>query len=261
MIDVLIPLKTRKNEQYELFKDCFKSYYQHLKHFDTRYIICDESDEIFFEQNNKFLCEFNINFEYVKNTGSTFYDTIASLIDNLKSKYFLFILDDVEIYDQKNILLPSIKALEQDENLIQIMLGGCELIKSNLNRINVNEALRQATIENITFNATEFNNDIIWSTQFNNRNLLCYEKYIFSYWNTIMRTDFFQERNSYIRIDERGPRTFHYYAENASFYIPDEIFARGYRVGWVNFEDYIYPHYRAGFGITKEILFNRIKKD
>jgi len=268
MINVLIPLKTENDNIYNSFKTCFESYYQHLKEFDVEYIICDDSDKKYKDLTHEFLVDHNINFRYVINQGNTFYDVISTLISNLKSKYFLFILDDVEVYDRKNIFTPAINAFEKDEKLIQVMIGCSALLKSMGHYPFCNQSINMtidvqqgiSSIENITFNAMKECNDVIWSTNLNNRDIFKYDAYTFSYWNTIMRSDAFKELNEHLKVDNRSSRTFHGYAQNCSFHTPNYIFEQDYKVGWLNFENYIYPHGRADSNVTKELLFDTTQK-
>lgn len=256
MIDVLIPLRINNDKRIDMFKICFESYYRYLKDLDVKYIVCDESIENYHKIIESYLNGFDINYRFINNKGKAFYDAISILINSVTSKYFLFIMDDVELYDKRDIIKPCIEILENRPDLLQIKLGFGSLLEN----ANKNIQGEKAFIGPVSFHSIDVKNEKIWITDIKPE-LFSIENYLFSYWNNIMRSDFFIDYDNIVMNNRSKGKSnsFHDYAHIASYFVPSDVYSHNYKVGWINFNSYVYPWYNAGFGNTREEWFNRTR--
>ena len=178
-ICALIPIKITSDLQFNLFKECFSSYLPILNKYDIQVKIADESSVLYMPLVKNFLEEQNINKEFIKGNGYT--DSIQVLIQSVKSKYFFFIVDDVELLTIKDFVEPSLKAFEKNNKLIQIKFGGgAAARKTKKQNLNLYKDYYRESVHG---------SDIVWI----NKIVENHEKYIFSHYNCILRTDIFQQ--------------------------------------------------------------------
>tara|TARA_R110000751_G_scaffold126540_6_gene228451 strand:+ start:1710 stop:2468 length:759 start_codon:yes stop_codon:yes gene_type:complete len=251
MITTLTPIRITDDKQFETFQRCFLTYHAQLKDLYVSYNICDDSNEEYHSKVDNFLAGLNITPTYIQNSGTNFYDVISSLISSVCTKYFLFIIDDVEIAPTK-IIKSAFYAMEEVPELVQVKLGHGTILQ-HPNQIIINSD--DASYCDIVFEPLKIDDDIIWITDIS-RELPSSEQYLFGCWNALMRAEFFKPYNEKIsQMKDQTSETFHDYAHNASFFIPDYVFDGGYKAGWINFKCYLYAWWRQGE--TPEEHFNQ----
>jgi hypothetical protein len=272
-INALLPLKITNHQQFISFKRCFMSYYNNVGHHDISYILCDDSIPLFRDEIQKFLNGLRLKYEYVRSEDCSFYEVVSKLIQAVSGDYFFFIIDDVELLD-KDFVAPAIEAMERDNNLSHIKIGGGYILEGDHNtnatyvkRINNDTVeleynINQRKTNPIYFNRMKVKDNSVWVTSYINsdeQDIRKYEPFVLGYWNDIMRADYFKDIDIKVSKMRKKDPTFHYYAENSSKSFKKELKDR--KVGYLNFANYLYAWGRWDYDIDhyKNNCRNEIK--
>jgi hypothetical protein len=243
MIDGLCLIRITNQNQFESFKKCFNSYHRYLEPHLGKYIVCDDSIQGWKAQTKTFLDSVGAVYEYINNDTQSqsnhMYLCVSDLIGAVKSKYFVFIVDDVELFPY-DVFTPSILALDNNADLLQVKIGGGKIL-NQLNRVGNKDYCRSLKWENM-----EYSDDTIYA-HLATGSMMKLEPYHVSVWNTVTRTSIMLDIDKRVRGFKGGRRsmTFHDYRENICQHHPDRMsMLADYKLGWLNLKDYLYPYGR-----------------
>lgn len=263
----------------ETFKKSLKSLYDILDKNNLGrplHLIRDDSS-----MNNKMevirsLEDVNANYKLIDGRKGAFF-SVGELIRNVKTPYFMFILDDVEFITTKDILSPIIEALDKDKDVIQIKYGGGFLTDSVINNTKTVKFVENNNISPYLNDQIYIKNKIdetntSWVTSLQSDKIV--GVFPLSYWNCLMRTDFFQKVDTKIEsifTESRPHKSWSDYCAytNYSINLSPQIsndgwpegfdFINNYKTAYLNFASYIYPHGRPGatFNETVDVFKKR----
>ena len=225
-ITALIPLKIKNDAQFRRFQACFTSYKFVVEKYKVVLNIADESNGYYSQQIRSFLRKYDVEKNFIKSNG--YVDAVQRLIQSVKNDYFFFIVDDVELLRQKDFIKPSIAAFRENGDLIQIKFGG-------------GLSARKSKVENLKmykdlYRPFQYQADVVWV----NKISLDRERYIFSHYNCVLKTEIFQ------KIDSRISAPIPSFDAYVLFLKENFLGELGeFTTGWLNWEDYLYVWERS----------------
>ena len=170
--------------------------------------------------------------------SSGYVDAVQKLIQSVENEYFFFIVDDVELLNHKDFITPSLGAFGKNENLIQIKFGGGHSARKTKKQ-------NLSIYENF-YRKSHHDQDIVWiNTIMKNQ-----EKYIFSHYNCILRSDVFKKVDK--EIVNHNIKNWDDYVLFLKANFLKEL--GHYETGWLNFEDYLYTWYRSEISKGEAIM-------
>ena len=263
----------------DTFKKSLKSFYDILDKNNLGrplHLIRDDSSTENKMEVIKSLEEVNANYKLIDGRKGAFF-SVGELIRNVKTPYFMFILDDVEFITTKDILTPMIESLDKDEDIIQILFGGGFLTDSRESNNQTINFTGEDTVTPYLNNQIYTRNKIddhntSWVTSLESDKIM--GVFPLSYWNCLMQTNFFQKIDDKIEsmFTESRPHSswsdycaYTNYSVNISPLIANEGWPKGfefineYKTAYLNFASYIYPHGRPGatFNENTEVFGKR----
>lgn len=233
-INVLVPLKIRSEKQYLLFKQCVQSY-EHL--FDKERIsfkVADDSLSPYASNVKEQFESYGCEIEYIASNG--YVDAVRNLFRVADQKYIFWIFDDVQLLTKKDIISPCIRALEDNQNLIQIKLGGGKCARKN--------KLQNTALYGASYVQKTYGNDIVWSNKIGADT----ENFIISQWNAVLRTDIFKEINKDIKTSFSHWDDYLMHIKANYMHILKER-----ESGWLNFEDHLHPWGRSDISLEQAL--------
>lgn len=240
MINALIPIKIKSDQQFELMISCISSYKNFLPD-QIRIKVANESSKNY---TNKIIDFFDsIGYQYDLIQSSGYFDSISKLIQSIDAKYHFFIVDDVELITKKDIISPCIESFEKINDLLQIKIGGGKIA-------------RKSKIKNIETYSHKYEcvhlstNDQVWVGKIIDDD----EEWIITQWNSVHRSEIFQKINAEII---KNKITFNTWDQFNMFIKNNYMNTIGHlKTGWLNFEDYLYPWYRSDISLkdSKNLL-------
>lgn len=186
------------------------------------------------------------------------FDAVLNLIDKVKTKYFMFLIDDVCQIVKKDFVTPIIQYMESNERVIQVKYGGGIISEGHTNISNLlinNDNVAFTKSPKTVFTRNKIHNDTIWTFDIAHQNIK--EEFIFSYYNCIMRTKVFQQINDIINLNQSN-NVWHKRITWSDYlayinYSPNTCnqinklgfpapfkFLENYQTGWLNFCNYIF---------------------
>lgn len=253
-LTILSPIKVYGFKADTIY-DCIESYYNCI---DERplHLIKDDSAPNHKEDVKNKLDELNANYRFINDGEYTnMFDAVVTLIENVNTKYFTFIIDDVITTKSYDFFTPAIQAMEQNEDLIQVKFGGGQLSEGSSNRdlINrINDDELTLKINNVKYNRIKLEKGSVWVTSLDHSNII--NDFPLSYYNCIMRTDVFKYIHKKI-IENRGQFPDNTWSDYLAYInytqgINDRVrtnnwpqefrFLNEKLTGWVNMASYIY---------------------
>lgn len=231
--NVLVPLKIKSDKQFQLFSKCWDSYRHIVYDQRAKVIIANDSNEHFTKKLTQKINESKCDAWVTQ--GGGFVNSVRNLIKAADRDFLLWFLDDVELLETKrNIVEPCIKSMLQDESIIQIKFGSGKVARKSI-QTNI------SALGNL-YQPTEIDNDIIWTCDIKNDD----EKYIFSQWNAVMRTNAAKQMDHLIKGNFET-----WDAYTVAISDNTRTLTKNYKTGWLNFRDYLYPHGRSTITLEK----------
>lgn len=225
-LSILAPLKIDNENDFKSFIRCLKSYKNIIETENTEFLVVNESITDFKDKVNQEILSIKPNFRIVEERG--FVKSVRKLIEESNGKYIMFFLDDVEIIgDAKNICQSSVKAMEENENIFQIKIGGGKVSNSS----------RSSNIKKFSKTHKEVKINENFSVWLNpTENEYHNNGYVITQWNCITRGKIFREFN---RQFNGSPNNWDGFTLLISDLFKKEV--NGTYTGWLNLQSFLYP--------------------
>jgi hypothetical protein len=251
-----------------MWKECIRSYYQTMVPPYPLHLIQDDSTPSYHEELCKVLDELGANYKFIKSEYPGAFGAVYSLIKEVKTKYFFFIIDDVIMVKDKDIITPLVHFMEENKEVIQIKLGGGPISEGPSNKYWVIDKPGGNRTLNVPGNPVlhptkTIGNNTIWTFSLIPENTR--GQYPLPWYNGFLRTSIFHKINDIIinlykndqntarqRLRHHYHRWSHYIAYTQYYHVdtlptlyklgwpPKFEFLSNYKTGWLNMCNYIY---------------------
>ena len=146
MIDIkniltyLTPVRIMNEQEFQNMEISIRSYYDTYSNIRPVHKFALKALPHFKKRFIELIKSIKVNFEIVEENTSAL-SGFSKLILDTNTKYLFFIFSDVKNLSNKNLFYPSIEAMEQDEVLSQIRLGGYPIGDYGIPKNNIHFAI------------------------------------------------------------------------------------------------------------------------